>query len=305
MGADHHHDHGHAHGHFGRAFAVGAALNTAFVVMEVACGLAARSLALVADAGHNLGDVFGLLLAWGTAVWALRPPTARRTYGWRRSSVLAALCNAVLLLVGVCLIAWEALLRFRHPVPVRAGTMMWVPAVGILVNGATAALFVAGRKGDLNVRAAFVHNAGDAVISAGVVVAGALIRWTGWLWLDPAVSLALAGAIAAGTWGLLRDSVNLALDAVPAGIDEKAVHAYLAGLGRVADVHHLHIWGLSTNEAALTAHVVLEAEGTDNDLLRDINAGLRDRFGIGHVTIQFESAGPSGCAAARCLSAAE
>jgi cobalt-zinc-cadmium efflux system protein len=305
---DHHH-HGHGHSHapasFGRAFAVGITLNAGFVVLEVVYGLTAHSLALVADAGHNLSDVFGLLMAWGAILWARRPPTARHTYGWRRSSVLAALCNAVFLLVSVGVIGWEALLRLRAPVPVEAHTMIWVSVAGIAVNTTTALMFMAGRKGDLNVRGAFLHMAADAVISAGVVVAGIVIAFTGWLWLDPVVSLVLVGVIIAGTWGLLRDSFNLSLDAVPANIDVAEVRDYLIGLPEVADVHHLHIWGLSTSEAALTAHLVLAKESHDNQLLCSIEHELDERFGIGHATLQFEAPGEPECPHRDCGATAD
>ncbi len=268
-------------------------------------GLTAHSLALVADAGHNLSDVFGLLMAWGAILWARRAPTARHTYGWRRSSVLAALCNAVFLLVSVGVIGWEALLRLRAPVAVEAHTMIWVSVAGIAVNTTTALMFMAGRKGDLNVRGAFLHMAADAVISAGVVVAGIVIAFTGWLWLDPVVSLVLVGVIIAGTWGLLRDSFNLSLDAVPANIDVAEVRNYLIGLPEVTDVHHLHIWGLSTSEAALTAHLVLAKETHDNQLLCAIEHELEERFDIGHATLQFEIAGGPECPQRDCHATAE
>jgi cobalt-zinc-cadmium efflux system protein len=309
---DHHdcgHDHGHTHllphahvhapGTFGRAFAIGVALNAGFVVIEVVYGLMAHSLALVADAGHNLSDVFGLLLAWGAAVWSRQSPTERHTYGWRRSSILAALANAMFLLVSIGIIAWEAVRRLIHPVDVNASALIWVSAVGIAINGITAMMFAAGRKHDLNVRAAFLHMAADALISAGVVVAGVIIVFTGWRWLDPAISLVLVAVILVGTWGLLRDSVQLALDAVPGGIDLAAVRAYLCGLPSVVNVHHIHIWGLSTNEAALTAHLVLNSGAADNALLERINHELEDRFGIGHATIQFESPA-AGCPGHEC-----
>lgn len=307
-GHDHAHGAGHGHVHapadFGRAFAIGVALNTGFVILEVVYGLTANSLALVADAGHNLSDVAGLLMAWGAVVWARQAPTPRHTYGWRRSSVLAALANAIFLLVSVGVIGWEAIFRLGRPAPVAAGTIIWVAATGIAVNSITALLFLAGRKGDLNIRGAFLHMAADALISAGVVVAGIAIAFTGWEWLDPVVSLILVAVIIYGTWGLLRDSFNLALDAVPPGIDAAAVCTFLRGLPRVVDVHHVHIWGLSTNETALTAHVVLTDDRTDNGLLREINHELNEHFGVGHATIQFESRAPGGCASAECMAGA-
>jgi cobalt-zinc-cadmium efflux system protein len=285
------HSHAHAPANFGRAFAIGVTLNFGFVLVEVGFGLWAHSLALVADAGHNLSDVFGLLLAWGAVLWSKRAPTKRHTYGWRRSSILAALANAVFLLVSIGVIAWEAIRRLVQPPEVDAHVLIWVSAAGIAVNGVTAALFASGRKHDLNVRAAFLHMAADALISAGVVVAGVLILFTHWLWLDPVVSLVLAVVILVGTWGLLRDSVRLAMDAVPEAIDLTEVSEYLAGLPSVLNVHHVHVWGLSTNEAALTAHLVLETRTTDNALLTRINHDLCERFGIGHATIQFEAPG--------------
>lgn len=296
-GLEHSHDHRlfHAHSHapanFGAAFAVGILLNGGFVVAEVVCGLFSHSLALVADAGHNTSDVLGLLLAWGAAAWSKRQASGRHTYGWKRSSILAALGNAIFLLVSVGVIAWEAVRRFRNPQALSASTMIWVSAAGILVNGITALMFAAGRKSDLNVRAAFAHMAADAIISAGVVVAGIVILFTGWSWLDPVMSLVLSAIIVAGTWGLLRDSVGLALDAVPAGVELDAVRSYLSALPKVANVHHVHVWGLSTNESALTAHLVLTTGAVDNDLLHRICHELKDRFGIGHTTIQFEACG--------------
>ncbi len=309
-GHGHHHGHSHGHGHshapasFGTAFAIGVTLNAGFVIVEVVYGLMAHSLALVADAGHNLGDVFGLLLAWGATIWAKRTPTASHTYGWRRSSILAALANAVFLLVSVGVIAWEAVQRFRAPAPVDTSTMIWVSVTGIVINTATALMFMRGREGDLNVRATFQHMAADALLSAGVVVTGVAIIFTGWVWLDPVVSLILVAVIVAGTWGLLRDSMNLALDAVPSGIEVARVHDYLAGLPAVVDVHHVHVWGLSTSDIALTAHVVLTAEATDNALLHAINEGLKENFGIGHATIQFEAAGRTECSQKECHAAA-
>lgn len=291
MGHDHH-DHGlpHAPASFGTAFAVGVVLNAGFVVAEVAYGLLSHSLALVADAGHNASDVLGLLLAWGAVLWSRREGSGRHTYGWKRSSILAALANATFLLVSIGVIAWEAVRRLRAPEPLSASTMIWVSAAGILVNGITAMMFASGRKSDLNIRAAFAHMAADAVISAGVVVAGIVILRTGWVWLDPVVSLVLSAVIIFGTWGLLRDAIGLALDVVPPGIDLTDVRTYLSELPHVTNVHHVHVWGLSTNESALTAHLVLATGATDNDLLHRICHDLKDRFGIGHATIQFEAA---------------
>jgi cobalt-zinc-cadmium efflux system protein len=288
MGHDHSHGHSHAPADFGRAFAIGVTLNLGFVIVEAVFGGLSHSLALLADAGHNLSDVLGLLLAWGASVLVRRVPTPRRTYGLRRSSILAALLNAVILLVAVGGIAWEAILRLRHPEPVAGGTVMLVAAAGIVVNGLTAWLFMAGQKGDLNVRGAFLHMAADAAVSLGVVLAALAMRFTGWLWLDPAVSLAVVAVITLGTWGLLRESLDLALDAVPAGIHPAEVEAYLAALPGVEAVHDLHIWGMSTTEAALTVHLVKPDAGVDDALLARINTELHDKFGIEHTTVQFE-----------------
>lgn len=290
------HDHGHGHGHahapasFGRAFAIGIALNTSFVVLEAVYGFRVHSLALLADAGHNSSDVLGLFLAWGATILTKSAATERHTYGLKRTSVLAALFNAVFLLVSVGAIGWEALRRLGEPAPFSAQTMIWVSAAGIFINAATAVMFMSGRKDDLNIRGAFAHMAADALISAGVVVAGVVILFTHWYWLDPAVSLVLAAVIIFGSWELLRDSVDLALDAVPAHIDPGAVRAYLTELPEVIDAHHLHIWGLSTTEAALTVHLVVEPGRPANELLCEINHHLKEQFRIGHATIQLESA---------------
>lgn len=284
------HTHEHAPGAFDRAFAIGVCLNLGFVVVEAVYGVRAHSLALVADAGHNLSDVLGLVLAWVASVLARRHPTPRRTYGMRRSSVLAALANAVLLLVAIGAIAWEAVRRFAQPAPVAATTVMWVAAVGIAVNTATALLFVGGRKADLNIKAAFLHMAADAGVSAGVVAAGFAIRASGWVWLDPSMSLIIVAVIFVGTWGLLRDSVNLAMDAVPEGIDEAAVRGCLAALPGVTEVHDLHIWGMSTTDVALTAHLVKPEIQDEDWLIAGACRELHDRFGIEHATLQIERA---------------
>ena len=282
------HDHSHAPPGNNTAFAIGVALNLGFVAAEVAYGLSANSLALLSDAGHNLSDVFGLLIAWGAVHLGKSLPTKRRTYGLRRSSILAALVNAVVLLVVVGGITWEALQRFGNPEPIAAATVIWVAAAGIVVNGLTALLFMAGRKRDLNIKGAFLHMAGDAGISAGVVVSGIAMQATGWQWLDPIVSIVIGALIVWGTWGLLRESVNLAMDAVPEGVDLHAVEAHLAGLPGVRSVHDLHIWGMSTTEVALTVHLVMDAlPGTDQFLAGTCHV-LRDRFGIDHSTIQLE-----------------
>ena len=288
------HDHDHAPPDFGRAFLIGILLNAGFIVLEVVFGVFANSLALLADAGHNLSDVLGLILAWVATLLARRAASVRRTYGWKRATVLAALFNALLLLVGVGAIVWEAVGRFREPAPIGGATVIWVAGLGILVNGATALLFLAGRKADLNVRGAFLHMAADAGVSLGVMISGAVIFFTGWTWLDPVVSLLVAFFILVSTWELFTDALDFSLDAVPEHIDPEAVRAYLAGLPEVSGVHHVHIWPLSTTEVALTAHLVKTDAVIDDALLSRIREDLRHRFAIAHPTIQFE-AGAGAC----------
>lgn len=291
--AGHEHSHGAGHSHapknFGAAFAIGTTLNFGFVIVEVVFGLYAHSLALVADAGHNMGDVLGLLLAWGASILARSAPTQRRTYGLRSSSILAALFNAIFLLVSVGAIAWEAIRRFGDPTDVAGKTVIWVSLVGIAINTATALMFMSGRKGDLNIRGAFMHMAADAGVSAGVVVAGFAILATGLHWIDPVVSLVIAAVIVWGTWGLLRDSVNLALHAVPEGIDLAKVKECLASLPHVTAVHDLHVWPMSTTETALTAHLVRSVDRCDSAVLEKCCKELHDKFEIQHATIQFET----------------
>lgn len=281
--------HVHAPANFGTAFAIGITLNFGFVILEFAYGIFAHSLALIADAGHNMGDVLGLLLAWSATFLARTAPTERHTYGLRSSSILAALFNAIFLLITVGAIAWEAIRRFGDPTPVAAQTVIWVSAVGICINGATALMFMSGRKRDLNIRAAFMHMASDAGVSLGVVIAGFLIITTGWQWIDPAISLAIAAVIIFGTWGLLRDSVNLALHAVPQGIDVGEVRQYLSGLPHVTEVHDLHVWPMSTTETALTAHLVRDVDDCDCALLEQASQDLHRKFEIQHATLQFET----------------
>lgn len=271
-----------------RAFALGMALNVAFIAAEVIFGVRAHSLALLADAGHNLSDVLGLGLAWGALLLGQRPPTERHTYGWRRASILAALANAILLLVAVGGIAWEALQRLGHPEPVAGGVVMAVAGLGVLINGATALLFISGRKEDINVRGAFLHMAADAVVSLGVVAAGLAMARTGWLWLDPSVSLMIGAVIVWGTWSLLRESLRLAMDAVPQGVDLPEVEAYFQALPGITAVHDLHIWAMSTTEIALTAHLVKPDAEVDDALLQRIKRDLHERFRIEHTTIQLE-----------------
>jgi cobalt-zinc-cadmium efflux system protein len=267
----------------------------AFVIAELLYGRRAHSLALVADAGHNLSDVLSLGLAWGASILTRRQPSQRRTYGLRRSSILAAVINAVVLLIAIGAIAAEAIPRFAHPSPVAGTTVIWVAAVGIAINGGTAVLFMAGRTHDLNIRGAFLHMAADAGVSLGVVLAGLAMLATGWWWLDPVVSLIIAGVILISTWGLLRDSVNLALDAVPDEIDAHAVAGYLARLPGVVSVHDLHIWGMSTTETALTCHLVVPTDGDSDALITRAARELHDRFGIEHTTLQVET-GTATCA---------
>ncbi|HYZ21568.1 MAG TPA: cation diffusion facilitator family transporter [Rhodopila sp.] len=288
---DHHGIGGHHHApaDFGRAFAIGIALNTLYVLAEAFWGVTAHSVALLADAGHNLGDVVGLLGAWLAAGLSRRAPGGQYTYGLRRSSILAALANAIILLVVTGGIAWQAILRLIDPEPAGGVVILIVAAAGVLVNGGTALLFMSGRKDDLNIKGAFLHMAADALLTLGVAVAGGIIMATGWLWLDPAVSLVISAVIVAGTWSLLRDSVNLSLDAVPPGIDHKAVSDYLRSLPGVIEVHDLHIWAMSTTETALTAHLVHTDADADGTLLRRITQEVGARFRIGHATVQFET----------------
>ncbi len=292
---EHGHDHGHSHGGHSHAppdsnvaFAVGVTLNLGFVVAEVVYGLAAHSLALLSDAGHNMSDVLGLLVAWGAIHLGKSLPTKRRTYGLRRSSILAALTNAVVLLLVVGGITWEAIQRLSHPEPVGGTTVMWVAGAGIFINGFSAFLFMAGRKKDINIQGAFAHMASDAAVSVGVVLIGLAIHLTGILWLDPAVSILIGVVIIWGTWGLLKESVNLAMDAVPAGIDPHKVETYLAGLKGVQAVHDLHIWGMSTTESALTVHLIMPQPPADDKFIAQVKHELHEDFEIGHTTIQIE-----------------
>lgn len=283
------HDHSHAPSSFDKAFAAGIALNLAFVGIEAFYGWKIDSLALLADAGHNLSDVAGLVLAWGGALAGNLKPNLRHTYGWKRGSILAAFANALLLLVAMGALGWEALGRLLSPdsnVVNEGVTIMAVAGIGIVVNSATALLFMKGREHDLNIRGAFLHMAADALVSAGVVVAGAFTLWKGWLWLDPVVSLMIAAVIVWGTWSLFRQSLHLLFDGVPDDIDPQAVHDYLAGLPGVQFVHDLHIWGLDTKQAALTAHLVMPQGPVDDAFLQDIAETLHERFEITHSTVQ-------------------
>jgi len=301
MSHAHHHDRSHPehHGHsegghshapatFNRAFAIGIVLNSLYIVVQVVFGIISHSLALLADAGHNVSDVLGLGLAWGASYLATKPPSSRYTYGLRKTSVIAALANAMFLLIAVGGISWEAVQRFSERGPVAGGTVMLVAALGIVVNAGTAMLFMSGQKGDLNIRGAFLHMAADAAVSAGVVVAGFAIQVTGWHWLDPAASLAINAIIVVGTWSLLRDSFKLSIDAVPSHIDSDAVRDYLAKIPGVTEVHDLHIWGMSTTESALTVHLVIPNGISEDVFLHRVAEEIREKFKIGHSTIQIE-----------------
>jgi cobalt-zinc-cadmium efflux system protein len=312
---DHHHQHGHDHEHghdhdhglgghshapasFGKAFAIGVALNAGFVVLEVVFGVLGHSVALLADAGHNLSDVLGLVVAWIASILIKRAPTPRFTYGLGGSSILAALFNAVFLLVVIGGLSWEAIGRLFHPEPVAGGTVMIVAAAGIVINGVCAWLFASGRKGDINIRGAFTHMAADALVSLGVVVAGLVILLTGWLWLDPVASLVINAIIICGTWSLLRDSMTMSLNAVPPGIDAAKVSAFLIEQPSVHAIHDLHIWGMSTTETALTAHLVMPDGHPGDAFLIGLCEILKARYRIGHATFQVEIDPSSECALA-------
>jgi cobalt-zinc-cadmium efflux system protein len=292
-GHDHAHGHGHGHHHpppeqLTRAFAIGIGLNVAFVLVEFGFGLVADSLALIADAGHNLSDVLSLVLAWGAIRLARRDPTPHRTYGFRRGTILSSLISSILLLVAMGAIGWEALSRLREPAPVAGGVMIIVAAVGVVINGVTAWLFAAGRHGDINIRAAFLHMAGDALVSVGVVLGGIGVLLGGWLWLDPVISLVIVGVIVIGTWDVLTESLDMAFDAVPKNVDPHDVREYLQNLPGVAGIHDLHIWAMSTTETALTAHLVMPGTPVDDHFLRDVAGVLESRFRIAHTTLQVE-----------------
>ena len=292
----HDHGHGHAHGHHhhgdpashGRAFAVAIALNSVFVIVEFFYGFIAHSTALMADAGHNLSDVLGLALAWGAATLAQRKPSARYTYGLRSSSMLAALANAMLLMFACGGIAWQALQQLLNPVAVAGMTVSVVAAIGIAVNGVSAWLFMAGSKTDINLRGAYLHLAADAAISLGVLVAGLAVFYTGWTWLDPAVSIAIVALIMLGTWSLLREALRMMLAAVPASVDAPLVEQFLKSHAGVSEVHDLHIWAMSTSETALTVHLVMPGGYPGDAALDAINAQLRAQFSIHHSTLQVE-----------------
>lgn len=303
----HHHGHAHAHGHshgsghvhapasFGRAFAIGITLNVGIVVLQGVFGWLSNSVALIADAGHNLSDVLGLVVAWVATLLARRPPNSRYTYGLGSSSILAALFNGVFLLVAIGALSWEAIRRLAHPEPVAEVTVMVVAAIGMVLNGFTAWLFAGGGR-DVNIRGAYLHMLADAAVSAGVVAAGFAILMTGWAWLDPLVSLAINAVIVYGTWGLLRDSAALSLDAVPDGIDPVKVRDRLLAAPGVTRLHDLHIWPISTTETALTAHLVMPGGHPDDAFLMGTAEALKRDFAIGHVTLQVETGETTVCA---------
>lgn len=304
MGHDHHrhaHDHDHHGGHvhapedFGSMFAAATALNVGLVAVQVFYGIAAHSVALLADAGHNFGDALGLMIAWGAHVLAKLNPTARYTYGFRSASILAALLNGVILLVATGGIAWEAIERIFEPGEVAGFTVMVVAAIGIVINGLSAWFLMAGQRGDLNIRGAFLHMVGDAAVSLGVVIAGGLIVLTGWNWLDPTVSIVITAVIVWGTWGLLREAVNHSLDAVPSEIDPKEVIKYLGGLPGVEGIHDLHVWAMSTTETALTCHLVMPKGHPGDEFLQKIYHKLHDKFEIAHPTLQIELGNAGAC----------
>jgi len=283
-----HHGHGHDHGH-GRAFGIGIALNLGFVLVEAWFGWKTGSLALLADAAHNLGDVGGLILAWMAYAAAKLRPSEHKTYGWQRGSILASFVNAAVLLIAMGSLGWEAIERLQQPAPIAAGTVMIVAAVGVLINAATAALFMSGGKTDLNIRGAFLHMAADALVSVGVIVAGALYLWQGWAWIDPLASIIIAIVVIFGTWSLFRQSLHLLFDGVPEHISVPKVRESLAAIAGVASVHDLHVWAMSTAEPALTAHLVVQGERSADGILRDAQVVLHERFGIHHVTLQLEA----------------
>ncbi len=289
------HQHIHKAEDYNRAFAIGAALNVIFVVIEAGYGIATGSLALIADAGHNLSDVIGLLLAWGANFLSGKPPTEKRTYGFRKLTIMASLASAILLLFALGCVTWEAIGRLFHPKPVEGITVIVVAAIGVVINTTTALLFISGQKHDLNIKGAFLHMAADAAISLGVVIAGSVIMATSWLWVDPVVSLLIVAVILAGTWPLLRDSINLAIDSVPRGIDILGIRDYLASLENVVQIHDLHVWAMSTKEVALSVHLVIADDSWDNNFLSNLQQELHDRFGIAHATIQIERPNDTPC----------
>ncbi|MDF0556748.1 cation diffusion facilitator family transporter [Kamptonema sp. UHCC 0994] len=288
----HHHEHSHSPKTYNRAFLIGTSLNVSFVLVEAWFGVISHSLALLADAGHNLSDVLGLLLAWAASYLVQRPPSRKYTYGLRRSSILAALLNAILLLLTMGGITWEAIRRLQEPSPIAGDTVILVAGIGVVINTITALLFLSGREGDMNIRGAFLHMAADALVSVGVVLAGIAILLTGWLWFDPVISLAIVVIIVVGTWNLFKDSLELILDGVPKQIEPIAVRTFLQELQGVTQVHDLHIWAISTTETALTAHLVIPEGYTGDRFLTDTCEALHNHFGIDHSTLQIETGNP-------------
>jgi len=284
------HDHAHEMPSHNRAFALGVALNVAFIIVEVIYGITAGSLALLADAGHNITDVMGLFLAWGASALATKPPTWTHSYGYRRGTILAAMASAMLLFVAICGITWEAIQRFQSPEATHGATIIVVAAIGVVINAATAALFIRGQHEDLNIKGAFLHMAADAAVSLGVVLAGVGMIYTGWLWLDPAMSLIIAIVILWSTWGLFRDSFNLAMDRVPEGISMAEISNHIKSQDGVEEIHDLHVWAVSTTETVMTAHLVMP-NGADDCFLNRLSREMNEQFGIGHSTIQIETCG--------------
>lgn len=291
MGHDHHHGHSHAPQSFNKAFGIAVIFNLGFTVCQVFYAFLANSMSLMADAAHNFGDVFGLILAWG-ASWLLTLPARKRySYGYKRTSILAALTNALILVATSALIIYESIYKLWHLTHINEGIVIIVAVIGIFINGGTAMLFMKGAHDDLNIKGAFIHLLGDALISIGVVVSATIIFYTGWIWLDPLVGLLIVCIILIGTWGLLRDSVRLILDAVPHHVDQHGILAYLQQISGVKAVHDLHIWGLSTKEIALTAHLVMPDQKLTDADYRHINHILKSQFKIDHATLQVETGG--------------
>jgi cobalt-zinc-cadmium efflux system protein len=286
---NHNHNHSHGTGNYTRAFAIGILLNVGFVIIEIGYGIFADSLALIADAGHNISDVVSLLLVWGASVLATKTTSDKRTYGFRKVTIMSSLVSAILLLVALGGITWEAIGRFQDPKPVEGITVIIVAAIGVLINTVTALLFIKAQEHDLNIRGAFLHMAADAGVSLGVVVAGIIIMIKGWLWVDPLVSMIIVAVIFYSTWYLLRDSMNYIMDAVPRGIDINKIREYLVNLEQVGSIHDLHVWPLSTSEVALTVHLVVNDHALNDELLSRIQHDLDKQFGIAHSTIQVES----------------
>jgi len=282
------HNHSHEPNNYNLSFALGVSLNIIFVIVEASYGVLADSLALIADAWHNLSDVISLLLAWGAHYLSTRPATLKRTYGFGRVTILSSLFSAILLLFALGGISTEAIQRFFEPKAVDGLVVMIVAAIGVVINTATALLFVAGQKHDLNLRGAYLHMAADAGVSLGVVVAGGAIMLTGWLWLDPIISLVIVLVVLVGTWSLLKESLNLSIDAVPKGIDLEEIKEYLQNLDKVRQIHDLHVWALSTRQNALSVHLICSDDKTDNAFLAEIQEALHHRFNIEHTTIQIE-----------------